>query len=165
MDQASPLIDSGVTMPGLTVVDGTPRDCPSSGCGAQDDTAVIRASELGTSKASALGRTKADGPVTATKMMAMFMGGASMLQEVNALIVANNAQVMSLLVKFTRQTAFIAVSYLVARIRRLLEVSKLPVRLLYQFNEVVQLTRPSWNIRDRSSSLRRRRRRIWSAHN
>jgi hypothetical protein len=64
-------------MPGLTVVDGTPRDCPSAGCGAQDDTAVIRANELGTAKASAMGRTKAGGPVTATKMMAVFMDGAS----------------------------------------------------------------------------------------
>jgi Egh16-like virulence factor len=64
-------------MPGLTVVDGTPRDCPSAGCGAQDDTAVIRANELGTSKASALGRSKADGLITATKMMAVFMDGAS----------------------------------------------------------------------------------------
>ncbi|KAH8749670.1 hypothetical protein BGZ57DRAFT_968342 [Hyaloscypha finlandica] len=68
---------NGVTMPGLTVVDGTPRDCPSAGCGAQDDTAIIRANELGTAKASAMGRTKAGGPVTATKMMAVFMDGAS----------------------------------------------------------------------------------------
>jgi hypothetical protein len=64
-------------MPGLTVVDGTPRDCPSAGCGAQSDTAIIRDAELGTSKASALGRSKADGPITATKMMAVFMDGAA----------------------------------------------------------------------------------------
>ena len=65
-------------MPGLTVVDGTPRDCPSAGCGAQDDTAVIRANEIGTSKASAMGRTKANGPVTAERMMSMYMGGTGM---------------------------------------------------------------------------------------
>jgi hypothetical protein len=65
-------------MPGLTVVDGTPRDCPSAGCGAQDDTAVIRANEIGTSKASAMGRTKANGPVTAERMMAIYMGGTGM---------------------------------------------------------------------------------------
>jgi hypothetical protein len=63
-------------MPGLTVVDGTPRDCPSAGCGAQADTAVIRANEIGTSKASAMGRTKANGPVTAERMMAIYMGTA-----------------------------------------------------------------------------------------
>ncbi|EHL02677.1 hypothetical protein GLAREA_02100 [Glarea lozoyensis ATCC 20868] len=68
---------NGVTMPGLTVVDGTPRDCPSAGCGAQDDTAVIRANEIGTSKASAMGRTKANGPVTAERMMAIYMGGTA----------------------------------------------------------------------------------------
>lgn len=63
-------------MPGLTVVDGTPRDCPSAGCGAQDDTAIIRANEAGTAKASAMGRTKANGPVTADRMMAIFMDTA-----------------------------------------------------------------------------------------
>ncbi|KAG9237483.1 hypothetical protein BJ875DRAFT_148590 [Amylocarpus encephaloides] len=68
---------NGVTMPGLTVVDGTPRDCPSAGCGAQDDTAIIRANEIGTSKASAMGRTKANGPVTADRIMEVFMGGTA----------------------------------------------------------------------------------------
>lgn len=37
-------------MPGLTVADGTPRDCPSARCGAQSDTAIIRQKELGTAK-------------------------------------------------------------------------------------------------------------------
>lgn len=64
-------------MPGLTVNDGTPRDCPTSGCGAQSDTSIMRASEMGTAKASALGRSKDDGPIVATKMIAMFMDGAS----------------------------------------------------------------------------------------
>ncbi|KAF4633903.1 hypothetical protein G7Y89_g4209 [Cudoniella acicularis] len=48
----------------------------ANGCGAQDDTAIIRDNELGISKASALGRTKADGPVTATQIIAVFMDGA-----------------------------------------------------------------------------------------
>ncbi|KAH8597336.1 MAS3 protein [Bisporella sp. PMI_857] len=67
---------NGVTMPGLTVVDGTPRDCAQASCGSQDDTAVIRDRELGTAKASALGRTKADGPVDPARIMAIFMDGA-----------------------------------------------------------------------------------------
>ncbi|GAM82368.1 hypothetical protein ANO11243_003470 [Dothideomycetidae sp. 11243] len=33
---------NGVTMPGLTVVDGTPRDCTTPDCGAQSDTAIYR---------------------------------------------------------------------------------------------------------------------------
>ncbi|KAK0101793.1 hypothetical protein ONS95_006943 [Cadophora gregata] len=68
---------NAVTMPGLTVTDGTPRDCPSAGCGAQSDTSIIRTNELGTAKASALGRTKNDGPVDAAKMMAVFMDGSA----------------------------------------------------------------------------------------
>ncbi|KAL3418788.1 hypothetical protein PVAG01_09009 [Phlyctema vagabunda] len=68
---------NGVTMPGLSVVDGTPRDCPTARCGAQSDTAIIRKNELGTTKASALGRTTGSGPIDATKMMAVFMDGAA----------------------------------------------------------------------------------------
>ncbi|KAK2625930.1 hypothetical protein QTJ16_005242 [Diplocarpon rosae] len=64
---------NGVTMPALSVVDGTPRDCASPGCGSEVDTSIIRDKELGTSKASALGRT-ANGPVDASKMIALFMG-------------------------------------------------------------------------------------------
>lgn len=64
-------------MPGLTVVDGTPRDCPSAGCGAQSDTAIIRARELGTSKASALGRTTGSGPIDPTVVMNAFMDGVT----------------------------------------------------------------------------------------
>lgn len=81
---------NGVTMPGLTVVDGTPRDCPSAGCGAQSDTAIIRDAELGTAKASALGRSKADGPITATKMMAVFMGDGGANKTARAIHDANN---------------------------------------------------------------------------
>lgn len=67
---------NGVTLPALSVADGTPRDCPSPGCGAEADTSIIRNRELGTSKASALGRT-ANGPVDAAAMISTFMDGAS----------------------------------------------------------------------------------------
>ncbi|KAI1813911.1 cell surface protein [Poronia punctata] len=65
---------NGVTMPGLSVADGTPRDCSSNGCGSQADTSIIRDRELGTEKASALGRTQGNGPVDASVMIANFMG-------------------------------------------------------------------------------------------
>ncbi|EHL03535.1 hypothetical protein GLAREA_00911 [Glarea lozoyensis ATCC 20868] len=65
---------NSVTMPGLSVADGTPRDCPTPGCGSEADTSIIREKEIGTSKASALGRT-ATGPVDASKMVSLFMGG------------------------------------------------------------------------------------------
>ncbi|EEP77019.1 hypothetical protein UREG_01868 [Uncinocarpus reesii 1704] len=63
---------NGVNMPGLSVVDGTPRGCASAACGAQKDTAIIRNSEMG-GKASALGRT-AYGPVDPSKVMDAYMG-------------------------------------------------------------------------------------------
>ncbi|RYC64745.1 hypothetical protein CHU98_g1477 [Xylaria longipes] len=66
---------NGVTMPGLSVADGTPRDCSSNGCGSQADTSIIRDRELGTNKASALGRTEGNGPVDASAMIANFMNG------------------------------------------------------------------------------------------
>ncbi|KAI0448381.1 cell surface protein [Xylaria acuta] len=68
---------NGVTMPGLSVADGTPRDCSSNGCGSQADTSIIRDRELGTSKASALGRTEGNGPVDPSVMISSFMDGAS----------------------------------------------------------------------------------------
>ncbi|KAJ5054250.1 uncharacterized protein L3040_000529 [Drepanopeziza brunnea f. sp. 'multigermtubi'] len=64
---------NGVTMPGLSVVDGTPRDCATPKCGSEVDTSVIRDKEAGTAKASALGRT-ANGPVDPAAMIALFMG-------------------------------------------------------------------------------------------
>lgn len=67
---------NGVSMPGLTIADGTPRDCSSNGCGSQADTAIIRDRELGTDRASALGRTQGNGPVDASVMIANFMGSA-----------------------------------------------------------------------------------------
>ncbi|CAP79243.1 hypothetical protein N7489_004712 [Penicillium chrysogenum] len=64
---------NGVEMPGLTVVDGTPRDCPSAVCGGQKDTAVIRDQEMGSIKASALGRTLISGPVDPKRVIMNFM--------------------------------------------------------------------------------------------
>lgn len=68
---------NGVTLPGLSVADGTPRDCASPRCGSEADTSIIRDKELGTSKATALGRTNGGGPVDAAKMVSLFMDGAS----------------------------------------------------------------------------------------
>lgn len=68
---------NGVTLPGLSVADGTPRDCASPACGSEADTSIIRNKELGSNKATALGRTNGGGPVDAAKMMAVFMDGAS----------------------------------------------------------------------------------------
>jgi Egh16-like virulence factor len=60
----------------ITVTDGTPRDCASPGCGSEADTSIIRSNELGTGKASALGRNKA-GPIDAAAGVASFMGSAA----------------------------------------------------------------------------------------
>ncbi|KAJ4378972.1 hypothetical protein N0V86_005849 [Didymella sp. IMI 355093] len=65
---------NGVSMPGLTVADGTPRDCSSNGCGSQADTAIIRDREIASGKATPLGRTQGNGPVDASVMVAAFMG-------------------------------------------------------------------------------------------
>ncbi|KAL1607433.1 hypothetical protein SLS59_002400 [Nothophoma quercina] len=65
---------NGVNMPGLTVADGTPRDCSSNGCGSQADTAIIRDREIASGKATPLGRTQGNGPVNAAVMVAAFMG-------------------------------------------------------------------------------------------
>ncbi|KAH6655456.1 MAS3 protein [Truncatella angustata] len=67
---------NGVNLPGLSLQDGTPRDCASPACGSEADTSIIRDKELGTSKASALGRTNGGGPVDAAKMVSLFMDGA-----------------------------------------------------------------------------------------
>jgi len=67
---------NGVKMPGLSVIDGTPRDCASPGCGSEADTSIIREREMG-GKASALGRTQGGGPVDAAAAVSTFMGGAA----------------------------------------------------------------------------------------
>ena len=56
------------------MADGTPRDCASPNCGAEADTSIIRDDELGSDKASALGRTEGGGPVDAASRIALFMG-------------------------------------------------------------------------------------------
>lgn len=65
---------NGVTMPGLTIQDGTPRDCSSNGCGSQADTAIIRDRDIASGKATPLGRTQGNGPVDAAVMIGAFMG-------------------------------------------------------------------------------------------
>ncbi|KAF2021452.1 hypothetical protein BU24DRAFT_446463 [Aaosphaeria arxii CBS 175.79] len=65
---------NGVNMPGLTVADGTPRDCSSNGCGSQADTAIIRDRDIQSGKCGPLGRTQGNGPVDAAVMIASFMG-------------------------------------------------------------------------------------------
>ncbi|KAI1384805.1 uncharacterized protein F4822DRAFT_416305 [Hypoxylon trugodes] len=68
---------NGVVMPGLSVADGTPRDCSSNSCGSQADTSIIRDREIASGKASPLGRTQGNGPVDAATMIQNFMGGAT----------------------------------------------------------------------------------------
>ncbi|KAK1572659.1 uncharacterized protein LY79DRAFT_527065 [Colletotrichum navitas] len=68
---------NGVNLPGLSLIDGTPRDCASPRCGSEADTSIIRDRELGTKKASALGRTQGGGPVDAAAMIQTFMDGAA----------------------------------------------------------------------------------------
>ncbi|KNG48760.1 cell surface protein [Stemphylium lycopersici] len=65
---------NGVTMPGLTLQDGTPRDCSSNGCGSQADTAIIRDREIASGKTGPLGRTQGNGNVDAAVMVGAFMG-------------------------------------------------------------------------------------------
>ncbi|PIG85644.1 cell surface protein Mas1 [Aspergillus arachidicola] len=65
---------NGIDMPGLTIQDGIPRDCPSGACGAQKDTAIIRDAEFGSVKASPLGRTLGAGPVNPAIVINNFMG-------------------------------------------------------------------------------------------
>lgn len=67
---------NGVNLPGLSLIDGTPRDCPSPLCGSEADTSIIRDRELGTQRASALGRTQGGGPVDAAAMVQLFMDEA-----------------------------------------------------------------------------------------
>lgn len=68
---------NGVNMPGLTIIDGVPRDCPSAACGGQKDTAIIRDGEMGGIKASPLGRTMGAGPVNAATVINKFLGTAA----------------------------------------------------------------------------------------
>ncbi|KAI0013545.1 hypothetical protein F4779DRAFT_341857 [Xylariaceae sp. FL0662B] len=65
---------NGVEMPGLSVADGTPRDCSSNRCGSQADTAIIRDREIESGKAGPLGRTQGNGDINAATMIENFMG-------------------------------------------------------------------------------------------
>jgi len=67
---------NGVNMPGLTIQDGTPRDCSSNGCGSQADTAIIRDRDIASGKATPLGRTQGNGPPEA-RVAAATGAGAS----------------------------------------------------------------------------------------
>ncbi|KAK3312508.1 hypothetical protein B0H66DRAFT_400017 [Apodospora peruviana] len=68
---------NGVDMPGLSVADGTPRDCSSNRCGSQADTAIIRDREIRSGEVGPLGRTQGNGPIDAAAMVANFMGSAT----------------------------------------------------------------------------------------
>ncbi|KNG91271.1 cell surface protein Mas1 [Aspergillus nomiae NRRL 13137] len=68
---------NGIDMPGLTIQDGVPRDCPSAACGAQKDTAIIRDAEFGSVKASPLGRTLGGGPVNPATVINNFVSGGT----------------------------------------------------------------------------------------
>ncbi|CCF34727.1 hypothetical protein CH063_06661 [Colletotrichum higginsianum] len=87
---------NGVTLPGLSLIDGTPRDCASPRCGSEADTSIIRDRELGTNRASALGRTQGGGPVDAAAMVQTFMNGAggntTAVQQARAVHEANMAR-------------------------------------------------------------------------
>ncbi|OAA52726.1 cell surface protein (Mas1) [Beauveria brongniartii RCEF 3172] len=65
--------DNGVMMPGLSIVDGTPRDCSSNGCGSQADTSIIRNRDM---QNNPLGKTQGTGPVDAAVNVARFMGSS-----------------------------------------------------------------------------------------
>ncbi|KAI7785918.1 cell surface protein [Diaporthe eres] len=71
---------NGVEMPGLTVADGTPRDCSSNGCGSQADTAIIRDREVNSGAVGPLGKTQGNGPVDPAMMIKVFMGDMDVAQ-------------------------------------------------------------------------------------
>ncbi|RYP64975.1 hypothetical protein DL769_006470 [Monosporascus sp. CRB-8-3] len=68
---------NGVEMPGLSIADGTPRDCSSNRCGSQADTAIIRDREIESGEVGPLGRTQGNGPIDAETMIRTFMSGAA----------------------------------------------------------------------------------------
>lgn len=65
---------NGVTMNGLSVIAGTPRDCASPRCGSEADTSIIRQREIASGKASPLGRTQGGGAVDAAAAVSDFLG-------------------------------------------------------------------------------------------
>lgn len=68
---------NGVEMPGLSVADGTPRDCSTNRCGSQADTAIIRDREIRSGEVGPLGRTQGNGPIDAATMISNFMGSGT----------------------------------------------------------------------------------------
>lgn len=68
---------NGVNMPGLSTMDGTPRDCPTPNCGSEKDTAIMRNGEMGTNRATALGRTNGYGAINGPAAVAAFMGNGT----------------------------------------------------------------------------------------
>ncbi|KAG7287205.1 hypothetical protein NEMBOFW57_006710 [Staphylotrichum longicolle] len=68
---------NGVNMPGLSVADGTPRDCSTNRCGSQADTAIIRDREIRSGEVGPLGRTQGNGPIDAATMISSFMGSGT----------------------------------------------------------------------------------------
>jgi hypothetical protein len=67
---------NGVNMPGLSVIDGTPRDSGNPLSGSEADTSIIRTKEMG-GKASALGRTQGGGAIDAAAAISTFMGAGA----------------------------------------------------------------------------------------
>ncbi|OAA48808.1 cell surface protein (Mas1) [Cordyceps fumosorosea ARSEF 2679] len=67
---------NGVSMPGLGVADGTPRNCASNACGAQADTCIIRDADISGGR-SPLGWTQGNGDVHPDEVVASFMGRGS----------------------------------------------------------------------------------------
>ncbi|KAM3444923.1 hypothetical protein NHJ13734_000957 [Beauveria thailandica] len=65
--------DNGVMMPGLSIVDGTPRNCSSNDCGSQADTSIMRNRDM---QNNPLGKTQGTGPVNAAVNVARFMGSS-----------------------------------------------------------------------------------------
>lgn len=59
-------------MPALSVIDNTPRDCPSPFCGAEADTSILNPAEAATMP---LGRNS-KGAVVAATMIQSYMGGS-----------------------------------------------------------------------------------------
>ncbi|CEJ82082.1 hypothetical protein VHEMI02172 [[Torrubiella] hemipterigena] len=64
---------NGVSMPGLSVADGTPRNCALNSCGSQADTAIIRDADM-RGGGGALGKTQGNGKVDPANVISVFMG-------------------------------------------------------------------------------------------
>ncbi|KAJ6790138.1 hypothetical protein PWT90_05313 [Aphanocladium album] len=72
--------DNGVTMPGMGVTDGTPRNCFSNTCGSQADTAIMRDAEMKTGKYGALGWNQGKGNIFPETVINTFMGHSNNIE-------------------------------------------------------------------------------------